>query len=78
VERKNKKPSNSQRKQLRVIAKYSGIAIQMIIIILVGVYAGVWLDNYFQPNFPVFKLVLSLLSVGLAMYTVIRGVSRED
>ncbi|MBA3901027.1 MAG: AtpZ/AtpI family protein [Bacteroidetes bacterium] len=74
---KNKKPSSSQKKQLRAIAKYSGIAFQMIAIILAGVYAGTWLDEKIQPSFPVFKLVLILLSVGLAMYTVIKGVTKD-
>jgi ATP synthase protein I len=74
---KKQKPSSSPKKQLNVIAKYSGIAFQMIAIILAGVYAGIWLDERLEPSYPVFKLVFSLLSVGLAMYTVIRGVTKD-
>jgi hypothetical protein len=50
----------------------------MMAVILAGVYAGIKLDEKFQWKYPVFKLTLSLLSVGLAMYTVIKGVSKRD
>jgi ATP synthase protein I len=74
---KKRKQSHSPKKPLNIIAKYSGIAFQMIAIILAGVYAGIWLDEKLQPSYPIFKLVFSLLSVALAMITVIRGVTKD-
>ena len=53
-------------------AKYSGIAFQMVAIILIGVFGGVKLDEYLQLGFPVFTVVFSLLSVFLAIYYVIK------
>jgi ATP synthase protein I len=70
-----KKPleqSNSKKKQPNEYARWSGIAFQMIGIVVAGVWAGIWLDNRFELRFPVFKLILSFLSVVLAMYSVIR------
>jgi F0F1-type ATP synthase assembly protein I len=49
----------------------------MIAIILAGVYAGIWLDDKLQLDYPIFKLILSLLSVGLAMYVIIRQVTND-
>jgi ATP synthase protein I len=64
--------SNSKKKPLNDYARWTGIAFQMIGIVVAGVWAGIWLDNKLELRFPIFKLVLSLLSVVLAMYSVIR------
>ena len=53
-------------------AKYSGVAFQMVAIILIGVFGGVKLDAYLHLGFPVFTVVFSLLSVFLAIYYVIK------
>jgi len=53
-------------------AKYSSIAFQMIGIILITVWGGVKLDKLTGWNTPVFTIVLSLLGVFGAIYTVIR------
>lgn len=44
----------------------------MGIIIFLGVWGGMKLDQKFNNSFPVFTLVLSLVSVALAMYMTIR------
>ena len=74
---RNQMASNFQKKPPNNFIKYSGIAFQMIAIILSGVYAGIWLDEKIPLTFPLFKLVLSLFSVGLSMYIVIKQVSNE-
>jgi len=48
------------------------MATQMGVTIFIGVYGGMKLDEKFPMRIPVFTLVLSLLSVGLALYMVIR------
>jgi len=44
----------------------------MIVIITIMTYAGVWLDNRREAEFPVFTLILSLLGVFAALYTVLK------
>jgi len=58
---KNKKPVNDY-------IKYSSLGFQMLAIILLGVFGGFKLDQLLHIRFPVFTLVLSMLSVGLAIY----------
>jgi len=48
----------------------------MIAIVVAGVYGGVKLDAYLELETPIFTLLFSLLSVALAMYVVIRDVSK--
>lgn len=57
-------------------AKYSGLGIQMLTIIGLGTWLGVWLDGRFGIG-PWGTVVLMLLSVFIAMYQVIRSVSSE-
>jgi F0F1-type ATP synthase assembly protein I len=52
-------------------AKYTGIAFQMIAIILLGVYGGIQLDKLVRMEFPLFTVLLTVLSVILSIYYVI-------
>lgn len=58
---------------LRNYSKYSGIAFQMIAIILLGTWGGMKLDEYLNTPFPVFTLILVLISVALAIYSVVKN-----
>ena len=62
---------------LKNYAKYSSIGIQMLAIILVGVYGGVKLDELVSWKFPIFTIILSILSVFLAIYYVIRDLLKK-
>jgi len=53
-------------------AKYSGIAFQMVAIILLGVFGGMKLDSFLNLKFPLFTVLFSILSVFLSIYTVIK------
>lgn len=64
--------SEKKKKRLNAIARFSGMGFQMIAIMLVFVFAGIWLDKRFALHFPVFTAVLSLLGVFLAIYYFIR------
>lgn len=66
------KPFRPNKNQLNNYTKYSSIALQMLVIILIGVYGGYKLDGLLKIKFPVFTLILSLLSVGLAIYVAIK------
>jgi len=77
MEKKSKqnKPKSSP-SQLNNFAKYSGLAFQMIAIILVGVFGGIKLDEIVKWEFPVFTLVLTLLAVVASMYYAIKDLIR--
>lgn len=65
MEKKPKKP-------LKDWAKFSTIALQMLIIIFVGNKIGVWLDQkYDSKNY---ENIITLIAVFLAMFTVIINV----
>lgn len=65
-EKKPKSPTNNS------YLKYSGMAIQMAVIITLGVFGGKKLDQFFNLNQPVFTLVLSLFAVFAAIYISIK------
>jgi len=64
--------SEKKKKSLDSYARYSSIAFQMLIIILIGVFGGIKLDGWLKLTVPVFTIILSILSVILAIYTVTR------
>ena len=68
---KPKKPKSNP-SQVNSYARYSGLAFQMIAIILVGVFGGIKLDELVKWDFPVFTLVLTLLAVILSMYYAVK------
>ena len=74
----NKKKSQPTKFSSSDYGKYSGMALQMGITITIGVYSGKKLDEWLAVSrFPVFTIILSLLSVFAAMYFVIRGVLKK-
>ena len=69
---KKKNPKNRQNNGYKDYAKYSGMAFQMIGIILVAVWGGVKLDKMTGWHTPVFTIILSLLGVFAAIYTAVK------
>ena len=61
-----------KKKSLDNYTRYSSIAFQMLIIILVGVFGGIKLDEWLKLTVPVFTIVLSIMAVILSIYTVTR------
>ncbi|MGQ9621001.1 MAG: AtpZ/AtpI family protein, partial [Bacteroidales bacterium] len=59
---------NDKFEGLQNYAKYTGLAFQMIAIILITVWAGTKLDKLFLLETPVFTIILSLLGVAAAIY----------
>ncbi|MCX6271223.1 MAG: AtpZ/AtpI family protein [Bacteroidetes bacterium] len=60
----------SKKQPLHNYARYSGMAFQMLAIILLGVFAGLKLDGWLHWNKPLFTVVFSLLGVVVAIFTV--------
>jgi ATP synthase protein I len=69
---KKKNPKNPQNKGIQDFGRYSGIAFQMIGIILVTVWGGVKLDKLTGWRTPVFTIILSLLGVFTAIYIAVK------
>lgn len=59
-------------------ARYSGIAFQMIAIVLIGTYGGMKLDEIVENDHSIFTIICSLLAVGMSMYYVIRQVNKGN
>ena len=60
------------KKQLDDFIRYSSLAFEMIVIMGIGVLAGIKIDQWLNLRFPVFTLVLMILSVIGAIYHAIR------
>ena len=66
------KEKNPGSKGLQDFGRYSGMAFQMIVIILVMTWGGTRLDKLFNLETPVFTIILSLLGVFGGIYTSIK------
>ena len=64
----------NRKNPLQDYAKFSGLAFQMLGIILLGSYAGVKLDEHFHIQAHVFTIVLLFLSVLAAIWLVIKKI----
>jgi F0F1-type ATP synthase assembly protein I len=69
---KKKNPKNSLNKGVNNYARYTGLAFQMLGIILVTVWGGTKLDKLTGWHTPVFTIILSLLGVFAAIYVAIK------
>ena len=68
---KDKKKSNIAPQQTKSYAKYSGMAFQMGIIILLGTLLGQWLDTKLQTA-PYLTILLALFSIFAALYIALK------
>jgi F0F1-type ATP synthase assembly protein I len=69
----NKAPKEGKsREKFDAYLKYSGMAFQMGIIILVGTYAGKMLDSHFQTQRPYLTVLMALLSIFAALYVSLK------
>ena len=58
-------------------AQYSGLAIQMVVILLAFVYGGKWLDEHFATPKPYYTTGLALVGITLALYVPLRGLLKK-
>ena len=70
--------SEKRKKSLDNYTRYSSIAFQMLVIILIGVFGGIKLDKWLNLTVPVFTVILSVLAVILSIYTVTRDLMKQD
>lgn len=72
--KKNENPSKKPNNSLNQYARFSGIAIQMGVIIGISAWGGKKLDEYFNLNKPYLTIVCSLVGVAVALYLIIKEV----
>ncbi len=71
------KPIKEKRPPLESYARYSGLAFEMFAIIGLGIFGGVKLDQWIETGFPVFTVLLAIISVAAAIYTAIKDLLRK-
>lgn len=72
MKRKNNPDKEKKRKQLSGVIKYSGLAFQMIVVILIVLYGGMKLDEYLEKEFPLFTILGAFLGVILSLYFALK------
>jgi F0F1-type ATP synthase assembly protein I len=68
----NKKSHPKQKKQLNKLAYLSGLAFQMVTIILLGTLLGYRIDIYLEITQSIFTIIFSLLSIAASLLYVIQ------
>ncbi|MGB8357367.1 MAG: AtpZ/AtpI family protein [Bacteroidales bacterium] len=71
-----KKEKNNREEGLSAYSRYTTIAIQMVVIIVVASLGGVKLDKLADTK-PLFTIILSLLGVAAAMWLIIKDAIRN-
>lgn len=71
-----KKQRKNRKAGLENFAKYSGIAFEMIAIILLSVWGGNKLDTLFNDGEALYVIILSLFGVGAAIYFAVKDFIR--
>ncbi|RFS17941.1 AtpZ/AtpI family protein [Emticicia sp. C21] len=68
---------NNDMKNTKTWLKFTQIGLQMILTIGLGTWFGYWLDERVAHKTPVWTLVLSLTSIGVSLYNVIRQLPKQ-
>jgi len=71
------KPEREKRPPLESYARYSNLAFQMFAVIGIGIFGGVKLDQWLKIGFPVFTVLLSILSVAASIYLAIKDLIKK-
>lgn len=72
MEPKNPNDRPKKARSLNDYARYSNLAVQMIVIILAGVWGGIKLDHWLKTSFPYFTIILSFSAVMLSLYVSLK------
>ena len=74
---KKDKSSSNNKKQLTGVIKYSGLAFQMIVVILLVLYGGMKLDQYLEREFPLFTILGAILGVFFSLYFALKDLLKK-
>lgn len=67
-----------QNNEENAFAKYTGLGVKMLLIIGAFSYAGTVIDDKYPNKYSLGTLILSLLGVGLALFTSLRGILKDN
>lgn len=73
---KNQNLAQKKKERLNNYARFSGIGFQMLATIGLGVFGGIKLDETYQNQHQIFTIICSLGSIAVALYFVIKQVSK--
>lgn len=71
---KKRKNKDDKKSGINSYARYSGIAFEMLGIISLGTFAGIKIDEKRNAEFPLFTTILSLVSVFIALFVVLKNI----
>ena len=69
--------SSGKKKQPNAFLKYSSMATQMAVIIVIFAYSGIKLDEYYQNEIAYLTGLLTILGVLIAMYFMIKDLIKK-
>ena len=72
------KSKKSKKRQLNPYIKYSSLTTQMAVIIAAGTFFGDYLDEKNTSDTPIYTITLSLLSIFLALYYVLKKIIQHN
>ncbi len=75
-ENKNKKAKSQ--KPLNQYIKYSTIGFQMIALVVAGALLGDWLDGKYSEGGRLYTLVITLVSIFLALYLALKDLLKSS
>ena len=73
-----KNKSKKKSKSAKGFLKYSSLAFQMGAIIFLGCWAGIKLDEKYPNDYNLYMIICSLLGVGTALYTSLKGLIKNS
>ena len=71
------KDKDNLKKKVNDFARYSGMAFEMLVIIGGMTWVAVWLDKQTESEIPWFTIILSPLSVIIAVLLIIKDLNRN-
>lgn len=69
--------TNSKKKPLNQYAQYAGMGFTMAAVMLLMIWGGYKLDDYFQLQNPVFTIILTLLSIPASLYLSLKDLLKK-
>jgi len=77
TQQEKRKTPESKKKQYNAVLKYSGMGMQMLIGIGLGVFIGGKLDARFETEQPIYTAILALVFLGVVMYSVLKDLMKN-
>lgn len=75
--KRNSRQNSKRASSNNAYIKYSGLAFQMLAVILVGVFGGMQLDKFLNIQFPLFTLLLSVGGLIGSMYLLFKDLMKK-